>query len=169
MVNNGFGQNFELLTAQTLRNLLKGAYIVENLWTVAITLIKFSVLLLYLRLFANFKVARWTIRALMGVVSLWGIVVVSTNPEHFSDQFANYIGQSFLTVFRCNPISRGWEVPTARGTCITKGAHLLFGSTVTHIITDVAILAIPIPVVSELQMQLAQRLILCCIFSLGGL
>lgn len=165
MVKNGLGQNFEYLSYQTWGNLFKGTYILAILWTVAITLVKFSILLLYLRLFEKSKIARWTIRALMGVVSLWGILVVSINSEQFSDQVANHTPQFFLTVFQCNPVSLAWDYELP-GTCFH---HHWMESTIPHIITDVAILAIPIPVVWGLQMQLSQRLILCSIFSLGGL
>lgn len=125
-------------------------------------------LLVYLRLFEYFQIAQWIIRALVGMVSLWGILVVSIDSEQFSDQVAKCIGQFFLTIFQCNPVSSVWVLQSPR-TCMTRDAHRPIKSTIPHIITDVVILAIPIPVVRGLQMQLSQRLIFGSIFSLGGL
>ena len=69
--------------------------------------------------------------------------------------------------FQCQPISKAWDhlVP---GTCIDQLAWARYIS-VPNIITDAAMLVLPLPIIWNIQKSLAQRVGLMIIFVLGSL
>ena len=68
-----------------LIRLMKCQYIANIIWTVAVSSTKFSILLLYMRLFTQLRKARWTIRILFCIVICWAVIGVgehSRKPFH---------------------------------------------------------------------------------------
>ena len=75
--------------------------------------------------------------------------------------------QVFATIFQCHPVDGFWEVDS-QGTC--HRYEVLLGASIPHIITDVAMLLVPITLVWRTpHMGRSQKVMLSGIFALGGL
>ena len=73
-----------------------------------------------------------------------------------------------VSIFQCTPIEKAWLGPAVAGTCINLKASFI-GNAVPNILTDVAILCMPVAQVLKLQVSSAQRASLCFMFLLGAL
>ncbi len=104
---------------------------------------------MYCRIFAlrSFRIAAWT----LGMVTiLWlGIYV-------------------FIYIFQCSPISEAWDPLALRLQCLNLRS-IFVSNAIVNIVTDFAILLMPLYHVWSLQMRLAQRIILSLVFMLGCL
>lgn len=67
----------------------------------------------------------------------------------------------------CVPVAKFWD-PSIPGFCLSSKG-LWFSNASTHIATDLAILAIPIPSLLALFLPKRQKAALIAIFALGGL
>ncbi|KAL8973918.1 MAG: hypothetical protein Q9197_001829, partial [Variospora fuerteventurae] len=129
-------------------------YAVELTYCVLITTTKFSILLFYRRVFMNqttslrFRIAWYVI---MVWTLLWGISTF------------------FAAAFQCSPPSYYWSKYTRKtqGSCINL-TMLLIVTASTNIVTDVALLILPMPVLWHLNIQRSQKFALSGIFLLGG-
>jgi hypothetical protein len=107
-----------------------------------------SILLLYRRIFS---VPKFQLASL-----LTGILVLS------------WCLSVFITVLlQCRPIALNWNKQLS-GTCINP-KPFFFGNAISNLIIDAVILALPIPMVLQLQLRLSQKLSILGIFLLGGL
>ncbi|KAI4232873.1 MAG: hypothetical protein L6R40_007277 [Gallowayella cf. fulva] len=116
-------------------------YAFEFLWSVGITCIKLSILLFYRRLFPQQNTSnRWRAchlalciaSGILGVISLFG------------------------SAFQCTPVKFLWDPTIPGGHCINFSAFARFTS-VVNIVTDVLILAMPIPIVWSLQLERSKK------------
>ncbi|KAL4863044.1 hypothetical protein BDV12DRAFT_202472 [Aspergillus spectabilis] len=73
---------------------------------------------------------------------------------------------TFLFLFRCNPISKNWDITITTGTCIDTRTIMTVPS-VANIVMDILTLLLPIPIIMRLNMRLAQRISVVLIFSSG--
>lgn len=75
----------------------------------------------------------------------------------------------FSLMFACKPIAGSWD-PKLFGTavCINRGA-IYIAQAVIGIVTDVLLLALPIPTVLKLQMPNKQKIGLVGIFGVGSM
>lgn len=120
----------------------------ECMYVTAVSLIKLSILAMYLRIFPSreFKLGAYIIG---GTVIAWCIAI------------------ALVCIFQCDPLYKAW-VPWAAGTCINLKASFI-GNAVPNILTDIIILAMPIKQVWNLHATWAQKISLLCTFSLGSL
>ena len=126
-------------------------FALQILHTCAMPVIKASVLAFYLRLFptADFRRAVWAV----------GIYV-----------FCWWIAILFATIFQCNPISDNWGTEPSQTTgCIANINIMYETAALTNLLSDIAILVLPIPVVLGLHMLLKHKLAVICIFLTGSL
>jgi hypothetical protein len=119
--------------------------------------VKMAILVQYLRLFENQRVARKVVWGMLGVTSLWGVAYTC------------------LALFSCKPIKKNWLIYTP-GKCIgwgTKDPDTFFPSWIAHNATnmtlDVLILLTPIPFFRQLQAHGKRRRGLVALFVLGGM
>lgn len=120
----------------------------ECVYCTTVGIVKISILLMYARIFPTrgFRVAAITLGS---IVVGWVIAII------------------FVSVFQCSPISKAWN-PTLPGTCINlKGSFI--GNAVPNILTDIAILALPVHVVWGLHATVTHRLSVIAVFLLGSL
>lgn len=136
---------------QTVQNLLTDEQLLiafECIYVTAVALTKISILLMYARIFPTkgFRLAS----IILGVISIsWAISII------------------FVSVFQCTPVPRAWN-PTVPGTCINlKGSFI--GNAVPNIVTDIAILSLPVRAVWGLHANLVHRLSVIGMFLLGSL
>lgn len=120
----------------------------ECVYSTTVGVIKISILLMYTRIFPTrgFRVAA----LVLGLVSVsWAIAIIC------------------VSIFQCTPIEKTWD-PTVPGTCINlKGSFI--GNAIPNILTDIAILSLPIKMVWGLHASLIHRLSVTFVFLLGSL
>ncbi|KAF3396161.1 hypothetical protein F1880_007287 [Penicillium rolfsii] len=119
----------------------------ECVYCTTVGIIKISILLMYARIFPTrgFRIAAMILGS---IVVGWVIAII------------------FVSVFQCTPIAKAWN-PTLPGTCINlKGSFI--GNAVPNILTDIAILALPVHVVWGLHATVTHRLSVIAIFLLGS-
>ncbi len=85
-----------------------------------------------------------------GVVTAWWVAVV------------------IVTSLQCRPIRRLWTPSITEGVCINTCAFII-GNAVPNIITDAAILSLPVHEVRKLNLRTLQKAAVTGMFLLGGL
>lgn len=74
-----------------------------------------------------------------------------------------------LTAFLiCRPLAFNWDKLAIKGHCGNLAAYYL-STGIVNMLVDVAIVALPLPLLWGLQMKTSRKLALTAIFSLGGL
>src|SRR5438552_2692799 len=99
-------------------------------------MIKISILVMYCHIFSlrRFKIGAWVIGA---TTVVWSLVFI------------------LMCFLQCSPVNKAWD-PFVAGTCLDLRA-LFIGNAIPNILTDVAILLMPITEVWKLQMRTPQR------------
>lgn len=114
----------------------------------AVLLVKYSILLLYSRIFPQ----RWFRRALYAtalfILSWW-------------------LAGTLTSIFQCLPISSQWD-PTVHGYCINYG-NLVLATGIINIITDLVIIALPIRLVWQLKLKRMKKYLTILTFVSGSL
>ena len=78
-----------------------------------------------------------------------------------------FLVNNLLGAFQCTPARKAWN-PEIPGRCINY-LNFFIGMQVPNIVLDGAILALPVVVVSRLQMSKKKKISVVAIFLLGGL
>lgn len=148
VVVHGMGRHATTVSLDSLVIVLKNLLAFECLYVTAVGTVKISILAMYLRIFPSreFKIAAWVIG---GTIIAWVLAIV------------------LVCIFQCSPIYVAW-VPWAKGTCIDLRASFI-GNAVPNILTDVAILIMPIKQVWHLHAPMPQKISLLATFGLGSL
>ncbi|KAB8213024.1 hypothetical protein BDV33DRAFT_185619 [Aspergillus novoparasiticus] len=137
MVRNGLGLHADHLSDNELVTLGKLLLVFECVYCVTVGSIKLSILSMYYRIFVDlqFHIATFV---LLGTTIAWVIAIV------------------FVSIFQCTPIARASD-KSITGHCIDlKGSFI--GNALPNILTDIAIVSLPIRRVWKLQASTAQRL-----------
>ncbi len=144
----GYGMHKADLTADEQEAALMWFFIAQTPYKVTVCLNKVSVILLYLRIFVakSFRLASF---AVLFVVVGYGI------------------GGIAATIWQCVPIRGAWDKSTT-ATCINSDIFWV-AYAVLNIVTDVMVMALPIVPIMKLQLKLRDRILLCGVFTLGGL
>ncbi|KAJ6035303.1 uncharacterized protein N7446_010062 [Penicillium canescens] len=119
----------------------------ECVYCMTLGIVKISILLMYARIFPTrgFRIAAIILGS---IVIGWAVAIIC------------------VSVFQCAPIAKAWN-PTLSGTCIDlKGSFI--GNAVPNILTDIAILALPVHVVWGLHATVTHRLSVIAVFLLGS-
>ncbi|WVF69060.1 hypothetical protein IAT40_003834 [Kwoniella sp. CBS 6097] len=114
----------------------------------AIMTIKVSILILYIRMSTAHRFLRIASISTMVVVVLTGIIC------------------TFISIFRCRPISAGWSTRD-NAQCIDV-ISLYLSTAPINILTDLAILLLPLPILTSLRMEYRQKVVLVTTFIVGG-
>ena len=133
-------------------NMNKDVYVSEIHYPIAITTIKTSILLFYLRLFGASKGLRYVLYITETIVLSWCLAA------------------TFSVVFKCKPIRAAWafDPNELSEKCINSNAYLI-ATSVINVILDFWILALPLSIVWALQMTRKLKASLSGIFLLGAL
>ncbi len=131
--------------------------LMQAMYCPAITCVKGSILLLYLRIFpSSAKAFRICTYAVMGFV--------------FSYAFAGF----WISIFACTPTRRVWDIKLAQdhsgksGICVDRNM-LSVAVASLNIISDAMMLILPIPLVWKLQLPLSQRISIIAMFAIACL
>lgn len=74
----------------------------------------------------------------------------------------------FAGLLHCLPLNHGWN-PNVQGHCSVNIQTLYITATVLNLVGDISIVAVPIPLVWSLQMDLSTKAAVTGMFLLGGL
>ncbi|KAF2845690.1 hypothetical protein T440DRAFT_472469 [Plenodomus tracheiphilus IPT5] len=148
MIHWGLGRHAITLPPDNITTVLKLLVAFECVYCTGVGLVKLAILLMYMRIFPtkNFRIGAY----ILGFVTIGWVIAIN-----------------FVSIFQCTPIEKAWLGPAIAGTCINLKASFI-GNAVPNILTDVAILAMPIAQVLKLQVSTAQRASLIFMFLLGG-
>lgn len=125
-------------------------YITPILAGIAIGCARWSVLLLYYRIFDISRIFRYAVFFMMGLNIGWIITFV------------------FVFVFRCTPIKQVWESQQGeRKHCI--GIQSNYAYAVSSVVLDIMVLSMPWPMIWKLHMAFRQKIAVTAIFMLGAM
>jgi fucose permease len=110
---------------------------------------KTSILLLYLNLSRTEKVFRWATLGTLAVVNLAGLAL------------------TFLNTFQCSPVGAAFMTPVPASNHCEYIVTLYLSSAPVNIITDLAILLLPMPVLTSMRLPRKQKIILIITFGFG--
>lgn len=133
---------------QTLIHDSQIVYIDNIFYALTLSTIKFSILLMYRRIFRS-KTFRHVTLAVGLLVLGWMIGVV------------------FAQIFTCTPVKGAWD-PAVAQHCIGT-TKFYYGNAIANLLTDVVILCLPLPLVWRLNITTHRKLAISGIFLLGGL
>lgn len=71
------------------------------------------------------------------------------------------------TIFTCYPVQKYWDFTVTEGKCLDRNA-ITFVNAGVNIATDLVLLAIPIPLLKNLQIPKKQKFILVGVFACGA-
>ncbi|KAI4113392.1 MAG: hypothetical protein LQ345_005618 [Seirophora villosa] len=148
-VHSGLGRHTLMLDLDQVINFGKAFFVTTCVFPVACAALKFSILIFYHRIFPFRK---FTISCI-GI----GFVVIAW--------FIAFIVASFLS---CRPLAYYWDKSIAGGHCINLVHVSFYITSPPDILTNFAILALPLPWLWNLQMQLQRKVVVICIFILGS-
>ncbi|KAF5706467.1 integral membrane protein [Fusarium globosum] len=118
-------------------------------YTYALFAIKLTFLIHYYRIMSVSNV-RWLYLGALGFIILWGAY------------------QGIGVFFFCIPIQSFWD-SGVKGRCLLAQPTMWRISGIVHIVTDFAIIVMPLPIVWKLQLPRSQKIYLTGIFGLGTL
>ncbi|KAH6690622.1 fucose permease [Plectosphaerella plurivora] len=124
-------------------------YVFSILYNPALMAMKTSILVFYLRLSKNTqKVLRYASWVTLVIVNLSGAVL------------------TLINIFQCRPVSAAWQPLEANGSCVPLLIEFICTAPI-NIITNLVIVALPIPVLTGMRLPPRQKYILVFTFSLG--
>ncbi|KAK5118770.1 hypothetical protein LTR85_007976 [Meristemomyces frigidus] len=147
-VVHGYGEHKADLTPTQLHTALRWFFIEQTQYKMVICLNKVAVVLLYKRIFVTktFQLVCWVV---LGIVISWTVASIAA------------------TIFQCTPVPAAWDSKIPGSTCINTTSFWM-AYAIINILTDVLVLALPIPEIFRLHLNLRQRVGLCGVFLLGG-
>lgn len=142
--------NFNEAPVMNLPINIQGSFAVQIFFAFANTTIKLSVLCFYHRIFPFRKVT--IIASLLGAfIIAWCITYLA------------------LIVFNCRPIQYFWDKSIPGGKCIGDGFLESYLLGAGNVVTDIAVLALPIPWLVRLKLGQGKKLALIATFVIGSL
>ncbi|KAB8260748.1 hypothetical protein BDV32DRAFT_137912 [Aspergillus pseudonomiae] len=148
VIHYGLGYNKVDLPAESSLMVAKLLYVFEIFYVINLLTIKLSILMMYRRIFTNisrlFRVGAMICGA---VVTLWATAFVPA------------------AIFQCTPVAKAWDV-NIPGHCISLQLAF-YCVALPNILTDVAILSLPVRSCWQLHRSVLYRLSLIGIFMLG--
>ncbi|KAJ6086021.1 hypothetical protein N7486_010302 [Penicillium sp. IBT 16267x] len=133
----GMGLHASTLSTESLVMIAKFLIAYDCVYSATVGMIKLSVLLIYTRIFPTreFRVAA----IILGVITVAWIIAIAC-----------------ISVIQCAPIERAWDT-SIPGTCIDARA-LFIANAVPNIVTDIAIIILPMRAMWKLKATITHRL-----------
>ncbi|KAL7919816.1 MFS general substrate transporter [Trichoderma austrokoningii] len=149
-VSNGLGKHDVDIPPDQIPTLRHCEYVFSILYNPALMATKTSILIFYLRLTQNTQmVLRFASWLILVIVNIAGLVL------------------TFMNIFQCTPVQAAWNADYNGPTkCIPLLTEFICAAPV-NIVTDLAILALPIPVLTGMRLPSRQKTILVITFTLG--
>ncbi|KAG5965368.1 hypothetical protein E4U58_002867 [Claviceps cyperi] len=146
----GLGKHDSHISDDDRPKLRRAEYVFSILYNPALMAAKTSILVFYLRLAKNTQVIlRYASWVTLAIVNVAGLVL------------------TFLNIFQCSPVAAAWSTEASSAArCIPLLTEFICVAPI-NIVTDLAILALPIPVLTGMRLPIRQKTILVITFSLG--
>ncbi|KAI1418596.1 MFS general substrate transporter [Hypoxylon sp. FL1857] len=145
----GLGRHDEDIPDNDWYSLRRCEYVFSVLYNPALMVTKTSVLIFYLRLSKNTqKVLRLASWAVLGLVNVAGVVL------------------TLINIFQCRPIAAAYDPLVQPTYCIPLLTQFICSAPI-NVVTDLAILALPLPVLTSMRLPRRQKVILIFTFALG--
>lgn len=122
----------------------------EIFYILTITFGKFSILLLYCSLFQSKRFALYA-KIIAAVVVAWAV------------------GSIFGVVLHCVPVEGYWDLQVRRCWWCIDSVKFFAGNAIPNIITDTAILVLPMPKIWHLQLSTQRKIVVSGMFLVGSL
>ncbi|KAG6009184.1 hypothetical protein E4U43_000033 [Claviceps pusilla] len=146
----GLGKYDAHISVYDWPKLRRAEYVFSILYNPALMAAKTSILIFYLRLAKNTQIVlRYASWVTLVIVNVAGLVL------------------TLLNIFQCNPVAAAWMTESiSAAKCIPLLTEFICAAPV-NVVTDLAILALPIPVLTGMRLHKRQKAILVITFSLG--
>lgn len=151
-VSDGLGKHNTDIPDSAKDNLHRAEYAFSVLYNPCLMLTKTSIIVFYLSVMSQdvdpvFKWCNWITLAITNVAGT---------------------ALTFLNIFQCSPVSAGYRWPVATDAKCTDIVTLYLSSAPVNIITDLALLFLPMPILTGLRLPKKQKIILIVTFSAGA-
>ncbi|RSH94150.1 hypothetical protein EHS25_003953 [Saitozyma podzolica] len=143
----GLGAPDSEIRPEWFTQLKQCTYAFTVLYNPAIMATKTAILILYYRIAPAHLFLRYASLFVMTVINTAGVVL------------------TFLYIFQCRPVTAAFSL--TGGTCIDIVA-LYLSSIPINVLTDLAILLLPLPILTSLRMEFREKVILVATFIVGG-
>ncbi|KAL4873126.1 hypothetical protein BDV12DRAFT_160421 [Aspergillus spectabilis] len=130
-------------------SLSRANYAFTVLYNPALMAVKSSILVFYLTLTQGEKLFRYANYATLLVVNVAGLAL------------------TFVNIFQCQPVAAAWAASLPATARCTDILTLYLSSSPVNIITDLAILVLPNPILTRMRLPRKQKIILVVTFSFG--
>ncbi|KAJ5971296.1 uncharacterized protein N7479_001214 [Penicillium vulpinum] len=147
-VNRGVGTHIYPLGLTGVSHFYINLFVCEILYTLSLCFTKYSILLFFWRIF-NLTNIRIPIYIIASLITGWGLGIILT------------------TIFQCVPVQGLWDF-SITAHCGVNINDFFIGNAVPNIITDWALLILPLPYVWKIQQNTTQKIALCGAFAMGG-
>lgn len=117
------------------------------LWFSTVIVVQLSVISFYVRIFGVSSIFKSTCYILIGMITMF------------------WLSGFFSLIFSCIPISRSWN-SSESGTCLPYQPYCVSVG-VLHVFFDLAIVALPMPMIWQLQADRRTKIILSGLLCLG--
>lgn len=149
MYSQGLGLPAAAVPQSHIATLAKIALAAKIVFAWNLCLTKISILLMYYRIFHLSRSARVYAVGIGAFVILWSAM------------------STCLFIFTCNPIQKLWD-PTVPGRCISLVGRWI-ASAVSTVLTDLAIIFLPMPQVFRMSLSKMEKLAVTLVFAQGFL
>ncbi|TKA70838.1 hypothetical protein B0A55_06932 [Friedmanniomyces simplex] len=127
----------------------KATFAFTVLYQPALMALKTSIIVFYLSFSTTHRVFRWACIATLAVVNTGGLAL------------------TLVTIFQCHPVSATFDAVTPANASCTDIVTIFLSSTPLNLITDFAILFLPMPILTSMRLPRKQKIILIITFSFG--
>lgn len=145
----GLGRHQDHIPDNWLEPMQQSSYAFSVLYNPALMATKTSILIFYLGLSETQKIFRWATIATLVVVNAGGLAL------------------TILNVAQCRPVNAAWMVPIPETAHCTNIVTIYLSSAPLNIITDLAILFLPMPILTSMRLPKKQKIILVVTFGFG--
>ncbi|KAF7719103.1 MFS-type L-fucose-proton symporter [Penicillium ucsense] len=145
----GLGMHSSEIPFEDQFALNKATYAFTVLYNPALMAVKTSILIFYLTLTRNNKIFQIANYVTLAVVNAAGFALTMVN------------------VFQCHPFSASFVPGVPNGATCIDIVTLYLSSSPVNIVTDLAILFLPIPILTQMRLPFKQKVILVVTFSFG--
>ncbi|KAF2266696.1 MFS general substrate transporter [Lojkania enalia] len=145
----GLGRHMNHVPVQWQAPLKKSAYVFSVLYNPALMATKTSICIFYLTLSKTQKIFRCATIATLIVVNVGGLAL------------------TLLNTLQCEPIGAVFETPVPTSASCTNIVTIYLSSAPLNIATDLALLFLPMPILTAMRLPMKQKAILVVTFGFG--
>jgi hypothetical protein len=125
-----------------------GLFIAELTYAMSLGFSKLAILGFYWRLFSVSNI-RNGIYILQGSTVIWLTI------------------RTFMTIFHCIPVQAYWNHNIKNAVCNIDPAKFMFGTTLVHLMLEIAVLSLPVFQVKSLKLKMGQKIAVVAMFMFG--